>query len=470
MQKHVHFIGIAGHAMAPIAKMFADMGWLVTGSDQSSVVPPVTTYLANNKINFSRGYSETNLKDKPDLVVIGRSALMVDKENPEVKKADALGCRVFSYPEILKDYLVKENSVVVAGTYGKTTSTALIAWILEKAGLNPSFMFGGPPINFSDGVRNTDSKFSVIEGDETPAMSEEDPSKFLYYKPKFVLLTAAKWDHPEVFKSEEEYIQAFTKFVQLIPQDGVLVACKEGENNEKIANKASCKVIWYSSKPKEGDFWFDNISSLRETTKFDVVSQSSRISLETSLLGEHNLQNIAGVVALCHQLNIDDEIIKKAVTDFRGIKMRLENLGEYGGVLLYRDYAQHPVRVKEALSALRQRYPGGRIFCVFDPHATVLQQRQGLDWYRGNFDLADEVLVTKVTFPVNKPKEEWVKGPDIVGAISVTQKKVFYEPREDSVVEFLTHANRGDVVAFMSSGGSRTIEIIEKLKIKLNQK
>ncbi|MFZ5366445.1 MAG: UDP-N-acetylmuramate--L-alanine ligase [Patescibacteria group bacterium] len=469
-RNHIHFIGIAGKTMAPLAKMFMDMGWQVTGSDQKAVYPPITTYLEENNIDFARGYSEKNLSEKPDLVVVGRSALLINQENPEVVKAKKFGCPILSYPEVLRNFLVKENSIVTAGTYGKTTLASLLAWILEKAGFNPSFMIGGVSLNFSDGVRNTPSSYSVIEGDETPAMLETDLPKFMFYKPKFVLLTAAKWDHPEIFKNENDYILAFKKFVKLIPQDGLLVACGDGENIKEVARVAKCQVVWYSSETKNANFWLEKISFATKLVSFEVVTLKERILLETSLLGRHNLQNICGAVALCRSLGIETEIIKNAIRTFKGIKTRLENLGTFGGITVFFDFAQHPAKVKESLTALRVRFPKSRIFCVFDPHASLLKQRESLTWYPGKFDKANQVIVTKMAFLKTSKKENRVKGPEIVRAIAKTQPNVFYEPIDEKVIDFLINEpKRKDIIIFMSSGGLKITTMIEKTIAKLKK-
>lgn len=444
MDKSVHFIGIAGHTMAPLAKMFKDMGWHVTGSDQKAVYPPITTYLKENKIDFFRGYNEKNLVGKPDLVIVGRSALLVDRQNPELAKTKRLNLRILSYPEALREFLIKENSIVTAGTYGKTTNAALISWILQEAGLNPSFMIGGLPLNFPDGIRKTNSSYSVVEGDETPAMNEDDLPKFMFYKPKFVLLAAAKWDHPEVFKTEKSYLSAFKKFVELIPEDGLLAACREGEGTKEVASVARCKVIWYPTKT---------------------------FPFQTSLLGKHNLQNINGCITLCSLLGVKKEVIQKAVKSFKGVRGRLENLGTFGGVTVFLDFAQHPAKTKESLVALRTKYPKNKIFCIFDPHASLLQQRESLVWYPGSFDQVNQVIVTRVSFPRGVPKTAWVKGPDIVKAIKHPNGGAFYEPAEEKVVDFLKRETKtGDVAILLSSGGLKTTQMLEKLIFSLKEK
>ncbi|MDP3954850.1 MAG: Mur ligase family protein [bacterium] len=468
-KQHVHFIGIVGKAMAPLAKMFLDMGWQVTGSDQKVVFPPLTTYLEKNKINFARGYARENITGKPDLIVVGRSSLMVDSENPELIKAKSLGCEILSYPEVLQKYLVKKNSVVVAGTYGKTTISALVSWILDKAGLNPSFMIGGLPGNFGDGIRNTESDYSVIEGDETPAMAEADPPKFMFYKPKVVLLTAVSWDHPEIYKTEKSYIDSFKNLVKLIPEDGLLVVCADGGNTKEVSREVKCPVVWYSLNREDCQYTTCRMSNTKNSTKFLVKTPSGEIEIETSLLGWHNLQNITGAVALCQKLGISDEVIVEGVRSFKGVKERLEILGRFKGVTLFLDFAQHPAKVKESLAALRTMYTKNKIFCVFNPHASMLKQRKSLEWYPGGFDEVDQVIVTYVTVSKETKKEDRVIGPDIVAAISQTQPNVFYEPVYKKVVDYLIQEKKdGDVIVFMSSGGLKNIEMIDGLKAKLS--
>ncbi|MBM3208667.1 hypothetical protein FJZ40_00015 [Candidatus Shapirobacteria bacterium] len=470
MKKHAYFVGIAGKTIAPLAKMFKDLGWRVTGSDQAEIYPPISTYLRKNKISYCRGYAEENLEGRPDLVVVGRSALLVNPQNPEYLKAKKLGLKVLSHPETLREYIVRKNSVVVAGTYGKTTISALMSWILEVAGLNPSFMTSGVPLNFPDGVRGTDSLWSVIEGDEPPAMKETDPSKFMFYKPKYVILTACRWDHPEVFPSEKAYLGAFIKFVKLIPKDGLLVVCREGENNEVVAKKANCPVVWYSTRDHGADFWMEDLSFRSDFTQFTVVSKKngSMIALESPLLGLHNVQNVCGAVALALNFKIDPLKIQSAVKTFSGVRTRLEFLGKFKGVEVYWDFAQHPFKVKEALAALRTRYPKEAIFCVFHPHQNMLQRRESLSWYSGSFDKATEVIVARFTFFSRLARKDRVTGKDIAGQIAKTQPNVHYLPLDKEVINFLVkNWARAKVVIFMSSGGQKVPEMIKTLAKKL---
>jgi UDP-N-acetylmuramate: L-alanyl-gamma-D-glutamyl-meso-diaminopimelate ligase len=470
MRKYVHFIGIAGKTMAPLAKMFKDKCWRVTGSDHAKTYPPISTYLRRNRISYHQGYAESNLIGRPNLVIVGRSALLIDPQNPEYLKAKKLGLRIFSHPETLREYVVKKNSIVVAGTYGKTTVSALVAWILEKAGLKPSFMIGGIPLNFPDGVRSNDSLWSVVEGDEPPAMRETDPPKFMFYKPKYVLLTACRWDHPEVFPSERAYLDAFARFVKLVPKGGLIVTCWEGGNVRQVVKEAKGRVIWYSAKkaPK-ADFWVKNVLSKKNFTQFEVVSRKQRdiLMIESPLLGLHNVQNVCGAVGLSLSLGIKPAVVQEAIRTFKDVRTRLEFVGEFRGTRVFWDLAQHPIKVKETLAALRTLYKKEKIIAVFDPHQTMLQRRESLAWYPGCFDQADEVIVAGVSFGRSIPKKERVTGKDIVGAIQKTNPQVKYLPRGKEVMNCLVkNCGQGTVIIFLSSGGLRVPGMIQKLAKK----
>lgn len=422
--------------MGALAKAFKDMGWEVSGSDHKGVYPPISTYLQENNIPYVEGYAAKNVPHDADLVVVGHSALLVDSTNPEFLKAKELGLDIKSFPEVLQEYLIKENSIVVAGTYGKTTLSALIAWILIKAGLNPSYMTGGVPINMVDGIKFTNSFFSVIEGDEIPALQKEDPPKFMFYKPKYLLITATKFDHPEIYKTHDDYLQAFIDLVKLLPNDGLLIYNSDNVD-ENVISSYGGKKVGYSFTTES---W-----------------------IKTPLLGKHNLENICGAVSLCRELGIREEIIREAVNSFKGVKTRLEFLGKFKERFFYWDFSQHPEKVRSALSALREHYSQNRLICVFDPVATALKHKESLVWYPGAFDQADQVIVGKVSFMKKLKGEARVSGQDIVKAIVQTQKNVFYEPIDERIVEYLTtNTHEDDVIIFMSSGGLRFVNLIDK--------
>lgn len=454
-KNHVYIIGICGVTTAPLAKMFLDLGWNVDGSDQGSY-PPMSEYLKKIRISFKTPYSEDNLTYKPDLVVIGGNALVANPQNPEYLKAKKFGCEVVSYPQVLEKYIIKENSLVIAGTYGKTTITALTAWLLKKAGYNPSFMIGGLALNFPDGVKRTDSTYSVVEGDEHPTLNFSLEPKFMHYRPKYALITAALWEHLNVFRTEEIFVKAFIDFVKLIPKTGILVTCLDGENVKKVIEQARCKVVTYALRRK-ADFVATNIVYGSDYVQFKV----NNLPLKSPLIGEHNVQNVLGAAALAMQVGLSPETIQEAIESFKGVKRRLEIRGNVKGVTVVDDLAHSAVKIRETLRALRTKYKSRRIFAIFDPHASSFRDRKSLAWYEGVFSAADEVLVAKVPpFKAISP-EERVLGSEIVEAIKKTQPKVHYFPKDDKLIEYIIdQVTSGDIIVFLSSGGFRGI--IEK--------
>jgi UDP-N-acetylmuramate: L-alanyl-gamma-D-glutamyl-meso-diaminopimelate ligase len=462
MKKKAYFIGIAGKTMGALAKAFKDMGWEVSGSDQVGIYPPISTYLKENQISYIEGYRAENVPEDADLVVMGRSAMMIDSNHPEHLRAKELGYRVYSYPEALQEYVIKDKSLVVAGTYGKTTLSAALAWVLTKAGLNPSYMTGGVPVNeeIADGVRITDSSYSVVEGDEPPSLRETDSPKFMFYQPKYLLLTATIHDHPEIYKTPEDYIKAFVDLVKLIPPEGILVFNQENVD-QTVVESFSGKKVSYSFSNSKADFYVANYARRGEITDFAVKGQGKKYQLKTSLLGQFNLENLCGAVALCSQLEIDKEVIAQAIKSFKGLKTRLEYLGDFAGRRLYWDFSQHPSKVKGALEALREHYPQSQIICVFDPKMTGLKYRESLGWYPGAFDQADQVIVGQVSFLKSVPREKRVTGRDIVEAIGRSQSNVFYQPIGEKIISWLEkNSQSGDVVVFMSSGGMEFVNLI----------
>jgi len=466
MSKRVYFIGIAGKAMGPLAKAFKDMGWEVSGSDHVGIYPPISTYLQENQIPYLEGYRAENVPSKVDLIIVGRSALMVDPQNPEFLEAQKRNCPVLSYPEALQQYLIKKNSLVVAGTYGKTTISAVLASILIAAGLNPSYMIGGVPIGMKDGVKITDSGYSVVEGDEPPALRETDPPKFMFYQPKFLLLTATKHDHPEIYPTSQAYLEAFIKLVKLLPPTGILVYNLKEVDPLVIAAFDGQKISYSLENPR-ADWHVAAIKHEGDKTLFQAVGRKT-LELETSLLGKFNLENLCGAVALAEALGIEPKAIAQGVTNFQGIKTRLEFLGLAGGRFCYWDFAQHPHKVKGSLEALREHYPDRRITVIFDPAMTGLKYRESLAWYPGTFDAANQVIIGQVSFLKNIAKTDRVTGSDLVAAIAKTQPAVFYEPRDEEIMKYLVKKTQpGEVIVFMSSGGRRFVDLMQETIKKL---
>ncbi|MFH1601825.1 MAG: Mur ligase family protein [Candidatus Shapirobacteria bacterium] len=475
--KKVHIIGVAGQLTGPLAGAFKAMGWKVTGSDQKKIYPPLTTYLEKNNISYTRGFNLSNISKSLDLVVTGGSVFSSmgngGKPNIELDKARKLGLKIISQAGALQKILIKQNSIVVAGTYGKTTTTAMVSAILKKAGFNPSHMFGGIAKNSQDPLRITDSNWSIVEGDEYLASDFNYKPKFLYYRPKYLLLTAARWEHQDVYKKEKDYLDAFKKLISLVPFRGFILANKSGENLSEVLKNFTGKIIFYNLKKRKGvDWWTENISLDKTGSRFVLKNkQGLQVALALNLLGKHNIENALSAASLGMALGADKKHVQKALKSFRGIKRRLEILGTFSGVTVVDDFSQSRPRAQAALLALKDHFPNSRLVVIYDPHYSGLLYRSSLDDYPGMFDLANRVLVSRVSFRRAVSKKERVLGRDIIEKIRLTQKNARYLPLEEEIVDQAIESVRsGDVLAIMSSGGQRAERIKRGIIAKLKKR
>lgn len=462
---HVHFIGIAGSAIAPIAKMMKDLGWKVTGYEHNQVWEPMKSFLKDNNIEYSEIEHNFENLQKADLVVLGGSVLMKDKNDPEFLEAKKLGKKIVGYEQLLQDFVVKKNSVVIAGTYGKTTISSMLAWILETAKLNPSYMSGGQQLNFDSGVRSTDSDYSVVEGDEYVSVWGFDMEpRFVYYKPNHTLITSAKWDHVNVYPMEESYVEAFKKLAKKTEENsGIMLLCATGDNLEKVKKSFKGKVYTYMMKEKSAekrmagnvDYTGEIIEYFPDKTVFRVYEGVDLLwEFETTMIGDHNVENCVASIAMARILGISVKSIDDALKTFKGIGRRQEVVGKMkSGATVMDDFAHSPIKAKATLEALRTRYKG-KIIAIFNAHATSLADRETLKWYPGVFDKADFVIIPKITVKKSTPKEKRVYGKDVVDAIAKTQPNVEYIPVEENIVKKIQElADKNSLVVFMSSGG-----------------
>lgn len=474
----VHFAGIAGSASAPIAIMMRNKGWEVTGSD-SNVWEPALSLLNNAGIEWTEGYPP-ELVDKADVTVFAGQSLYQVPENPQLTRAKELKKPILGFANIIGEILVKENSLVVAGSYGKSTTTSLIAKILDTAGVNPSFMIGGKPKDFDSGVHNTDSDFSVVEGDEYVTIVSIDKSpKFKYYKPKYGLVTAAKWDHLDVYPTEDEYVEAFVDFAkQVEDNDGVLVVCSSGQNIDRVINNYKGNLVTYmiersqSVLDQEVDYIAKDIDfgDINTPASFEVVFRGESLGrFETEMFGLPNIENNLAALAITHSAGIDIESIREGSKEFSGIKRRHELVGEMkNGAHVYDDFAHSPMKAKASLEALRSKFTDNKIIAIYMPRMNELGDREVLKWYAEAFTDADVVALPKITVKKSTAKGDRIRGKDLLDAIKKGQPNAFYCPREGDVEALIEReADGNSVVVFMSAGGWG--DVLEKA-IKLVQK
>ncbi|HVZ39028.1 MAG TPA: UDP-N-acetylmuramate:L-alanyl-gamma-D-glutamyl-meso-diaminopimelate ligase [Candidatus Kapabacteria bacterium] len=449
---HIHFIGICGTAMGNVALMMRAMGHTVTGSDQN-IYPPMSDLLADAGVAIMNGFAAGNLEPGPDLVVIGNR---MSRGNVEVEAALDARLPYTSLPELLKHELIQgRRSIVLTGTHGKTTTSSLMAWVLEYAGRSPSFMIGGVPGNFAAGWQySTTNDLVVLEGDEYDTAFFDKRSKFVHYLPAALLINNIEFDHADIFSSLDDILLSFRRLVNIVPGNGVIVANGDDENVRAAVRQAFTPVETFGLG--ERCTWRAcNIEYGAETSSFDVEwSGEVRARLTVALLGEFNVRNALGVAVIARWLGVGYDVIDAAFQGFRNTRRRLELKGEWNGVQVYDDFAHHPTAIRETLRALRLRHPNNRLWGVFEPRSNTTRrnvfQRELAECF---FD-ADMVLLAQIDRLEELPPEERLDPERLKHDLEERGITTLFLQDADHIVEHLAqHVQPGDVIAVMSNGG-----------------
>lgn len=453
-QQHIHFIGICGVAMSAIAIAFKKNGWKVTGSDVG-FYPPISTHLEENEINFYSGWHPEKM-GTPDLVVVGNVA---GSFNPEWLHVKEKKLTHKSYPEIIADYLIKTESVVCAGTYGKTTTTALLSWIFLNSKKNPSFMFGGLSQNHIPAAQITESDFSIVEGDEYKSARWDLRPKFSHYEPKHLLLTAVEWDHADIYKTEKDYFLAFQKLVNNLPQDGTFIV-SERVNHIDLPKRKICY-----GQSKDCLYRYGEITHTENGISFNIYKRNEVYKVESSCFGEYMADNITACFAMAMELDLPANEILQSISSFKGMKRRLEKRFE-GAVKVFDDIAHSPAKAKNVLKTLKQIF-NGKIVAVFEPN-TGNRRPEAIPGYDEAFSDANEVVIPRLTkIKEDLSAEKPLYGEQLATVISQTQPKTIYIEDDNKLVSYLqSKTEPGTIIVFMGSHGFRGMieETIRGLK------
>lgn len=392
----IHFTGVAGAGMSAAALMMREAGHRVSGSDED-VFPPMSTYVAGLGFPFHRRFDAANLPDDLDMLVQGTSAKLGGEANPEVAEARRRGVAVTSFPEMVGLATEGRQNTVVAGSFGKSTCAALMAHVLRSCGVDAGWMVGAISPSLPDTGHWGSAPQVVLEGDEYVVSQTDRRSKFLLYHPRDVLLTSLVHDHVNVFPTFADYEAPFRALLRLPPADGLLVA-RQGAPIRAIAGEARCRIVWYdtaapSSGPGDG-WWADEIV-YGETTRFVLVRPDGRrLALATSLLGEHNIENIVGVGAYLLERGLVSEAgVAAAVASFAGIRRRLDRLTSVSRVPVIEGFGSSYEKARSAIEALLLHYPHRPLVVVFEPHTFSWRSRDALPWYDTVFEGVARVLM-----------------------------------------------------------------------------
>ena len=475
--KHIHLIGICGTAMASLAGMLQQQGHRVTGSD-AAAYPPMSGQLAALKIPVFEPYQAANLDPVPDLVVVGNA---ISRGNLELEHVLNTRIPFCSMAALLHDeFLVGRESLVVAGTHGKTTTTSMLAWIYEVAGKTdkrfaPSFLIGGVAENFGtsfmvrplpgdgEGFRQP----FLLEGDEYDTAFFDKGPKFLHYFPDAAILTHVEFDHADIYADLAAVKTAFKRLVNLIPGRGRLVAFDASENVSECVAKAFCTVERYGFAPDS--FW--RVAGMRHADGVThwALDRNEEFFAELRLpmAGEHNALNATAAAALAAGQGVPVTAIVEALATFRSVKRRLEVRAEVRGVTIIDDFAHHPTAIRETLRALRTAYPGRRLWAVLEPRSNTLRRNVFAEALVESLGLADRVMLAAVFNPEHIPAAERLHPERVARALETRGVPAAVYADADAIVAALApQVAAGDVVAILSNGGFGGI--YEKLPAALN--
>ena len=443
----IHFTGIAGAGMAATALMMRQAGHTVSGSD-ADVFPPMSTYVEGLGFRISWAFDAANLDGDLDLLVLGASAKLGGEANVEVQAARRRGVRVTTFPELVGEATAGRQNTVVAGSFGKSTCTALMAHILRDAGHDAGWMVGAISPSLPDTGHWGTAPEMVLEGDEYIVGSTDRRSKFVLYHPRDVLLTSLVHDHVNVFPTFADYEAPFRDLLRLIPADGLLMA-RASDPIRAIAGEAACRIVWYDTDPCDG--WYAEGVQFGDSSRFTLVGPGRRrVPLATTLLGAHNIENIVSVCGyLLERGWVDEVALAPAVESFAGIRRRLDRLTKRSTVPVIEGFGSSYEKARSAIEAMLLHYPTRPLTVVFEPHTFSWRSRDALHWYDTVFDGATRVLVVP---PPHHGEASQSSFGEILGRVAGTGIAVQGVETAEAAVAALSRLQGDEVVLLLSSG------------------
>jgi len=449
----IHFIGICGTAMATLAAMLKHRGFDVAGSDQD-VYPPMSDFLAAEGIPTIAGYRAENITGNLSLVVVGNA---ISRGNVELEEVLSRKIRYCSLPEAIREhFLWGARSIVIAGTHGKTTTTALAGWVLADAGLDPSVLVGGIAANLGEhgsSYRLGQGRDFVIEGDEYDSAFFDKTAKFLKYLPDIAVINNVEFDHADIYADFNAVSMAFKRLVNLVPKNGLLLVGADSDGARALIPSAVSRVETFGTGG-EVDWQADELEASGAVTRFRVRRRGVPFgTFELPLVGAHNVRNATAAIAIATEVGVAGERIAQALARFEGVKRRLEVVGVADGVTVYDDFAHHPTAVAETLAGVRAANPKARVWAVFEPRSASSCRRVFQDAFARAFDAADLVLLAPV-FRSKLAEAERLSLPDLVRSLCGQGRSARAASSLDEIVSIVADEHRdGDLVVVMSNGG-----------------
>ena len=452
MRTQVHFIGICGTAMATLAAMLKARGADVQGSDHG-VYPPMSDFLVREGIRVFDGYAPEHITSDIHLVVVGNA---ISRGNPELEEVLDRKIRYRSLPETIREeFLWNGRSVVIAGTHGKTTTTALTGWLLTACGSDPSVLIGGIANNFDGSFRLGAGRDFVIEGDEYDSAFFDKTAKFLKYLPDIAVVGNVEYDHADIYPDMDALRLAFRRLVALVPRRGRLILGADSPEAAALAALARCQVETFGIDA-DADWRASELQPEGERIRFQVTRSGEPLGhFAVPLFGAHNVRNALAALAAGHAAGLDPEAMRAALEQFRGVRRRLELRGVARGVAVFDDFAHHPTAILETLRAVRWSYPDRRLWAIFEPRSATACRRVFQEDFARAFSEsgADQIVIAQV-FRSTLPDHERLSVEDLISQVSHAGRRIRHISGVPAIVDAVAaEAGDGDVVVIMSNGG-----------------
>jgi UDP-N-acetylmuramate: L-alanyl-gamma-D-glutamyl-meso-diaminopimelate ligase len=459
-------MGICGTAMASLAGLFQDRGFMVTGSDQN-VYPPMSTQLESIGIKIMEGYKRENLAPvngrKPELVIVGN---VISRQYEEAQALLESDIPFTSLPMAMGAVVIENrHSIVVSGTHGKTTTTSLMSWVTDQMGLQPGFMIGGIPKNFDHSYRVPKGDWFVIEGDEYDTAFFDKVPKFIHYRPRSVILTSIEFDHADIYRDLEHVKEAFTRLLKLLPEGGVLVTNAEDENiNDLLAREKAHlasggrRVVTFGLN--KGDYQARAIRSHGAGTEFEIHRKGPDkkdlppVKITMNLIGEYNVKNALAAFALSEALGFDLKKVVEAIASFQGVKRRQEIIGRPNDITIIEDFAHHPTAVKQTIETVQARYPKSKVFSVFEPRSATSRRSVFQNEYAEALGAGHAVLMPPPFNQGGIPEDQRFSAEKLISDLRARGTEAFLcDSVDDIVAKLKANARPGDAILIMSNGG-----------------
>ncbi|MFA7466459.1 MAG: UDP-N-acetylmuramate--L-alanine ligase [Parcubacteria group bacterium] len=435
----IYFIGIEGAGTSALAVIYKNLGYDVAGSDDGDHF--YGDILEKNKIKIFSSYDKKNLPENVRKVVY---STCINEKNPEFQEAKKRNLEMKSYPEALADLFNKKMGIAVCGTHGKTTTTAMLAFVLDNMGLSPSAVVGSKVIDWRANSLYGKGDYFIIEADEYQ-------NKLLYYDPWSAILTSVDYDHPDFYRTSEDYKNAFIDFAKKIPKTGYLIYCNDNRDVLDVAGKAKCRKVSFGFN-KESDYLV-KIKRVKFSQTFEIFHEGESLGdFKIKLPGAHNALNASSVIAFCNELGLDPDKVREVLSSFRGTARRFQKIGERNGSVLIDDYAHHPEEIKAALRAADEIFPDKNIVTVFHPHSFT-RTKALLEDFANSFGDANEILILDIYGSAREDSGD-VSSEDLVELINkYYPRRARYVPRVEDAIDILKDSiNENDVVISMGAG------------------